>query len=634
MKVILWFIILVIFVSICSGVSTSESPESRNVTDSHVKSLVMVYIVGSDLESDGGEATANVKQMIEGVGDIVPGDLQILVAYGGSRKPGWKGMTITTYDQLKNDLHNGVIGDEDISSFSDSSIDMGSPIGLKTFIEWTKERYSANNTYLILWDHGSGYEGYGSDENSGNMQSVSNIKSVFHETDFKPDVIGFDACLMSELEVAYALSPYGTYFIGSEETEPGSGWEYNKWLHVLAQDPSQNPVNVSKTIVDSFVDGSGDGGRTLAVIDLKKVPDIVSRLDEFGISLSQVIGNGTGFRILGKAYRNTTKFAQEPGNEGGVSVDLPLLIQYMTSHVPASDESGVSINDSMNKAIIYERHDKYISDARGLSILDPQGITPDLYVKTGEDVKLTPGWDAFIEDFLNKQSGDTEKPLLNSTGENTYEITDSSGTASVWVDVFALDPQGNIVADLGNIPAEENSSGFYSIPDWDGKWYYLKDNSDPLNHALVGMSYEDVTEDGIIQYSSLVNLTHEGKLNRIYLYSYMDPDTGNTDLEFRPYSVDNDGEVLLSRAILEPVKGDTIETYAPTFDPEGSTKKWVQTGNISVEGSIEMVHDTLPDGQYAIGLYSDYGNGYRSYSDLKKVEISNGQVTQDGNLVI
>ena len=630
---LIWIIItFLILISMINSVSGISEPGELNQTNT--KSLVMVYMVGSDLESEGGAATDNIKEMIKGAGDIVPDDLQIIVAYGGANKSGWKGMTITTYDQIKKDLENGVIGDDNISSYSNPSLDMGSQAGLKAFIEWTKDRWSGNTTYMIFWDHGSGYQGYGSDEITGNKENVSDIQTAFKETNFKSDVIGFDACLMSELEVTSALSPFGTYFVGSEETEPGSGWTYDTWMKVLAQNPSQNPLTVCRTIVDSYVNASGDGGRTLAIIDLKQIPDVVSRLDELGVSLNKILEEENGLRVLGKAYRNTTKFAQEPGDEGGTSLDLPLLLQYLISHVQDSGSSSSSVNDSVAKAIVYERHDKYITDAKGLSILDPQGTTHDMYVEDGVNAKVSPAWDSFTEDFLKKLASDTDKPALNSTGENEYIIEDTSDTASVWIGYYAYDPTDDQITEIGNIPAMEDASGKFSIPEWDGTWYYLKDTADPDNHALLGLSYEDMTDDGIVQFSSKVNLIQNGENNTIYLSAYIDPSVREADLDFRPYTIEDNGEILLSRTLLEPKAGDTINTYAPLIQQEGTDQNWISTGSLSLKGPVEMVHDILPDGIYGIGLVADYGNGYQSNSPIEKIEISGGKIVREGNLTI
>lgn len=46
----------------------------------------------------------------------------------------------------------------------------------------------------------------------------------------KIDFVGFDACLMSMIEVGNLLSPYADYMIGSQEIELGTGWPYHTML--------------------------------------------------------------------------------------------------------------------------------------------------------------------------------------------------------------------------------------------------------------------------------------------------------------------------------------------------------------------------------------------------------------------
>ena len=43
----------------------------------------------------------------------------------------------------------------------------------------------------------------------------------------KLDLIGFDACLMASLESMTVWSDYAEHYVGSEELEPGDGWDYS-----------------------------------------------------------------------------------------------------------------------------------------------------------------------------------------------------------------------------------------------------------------------------------------------------------------------------------------------------------------------------------------------------------------------
>ena len=56
----------------------------------------------------------------------------------------------------------------------------------------------------------------------------------------KIDILGMDACLMSMLEVAYQIKDSSDYQVGSEESEPGEGWPYDRVLKLLAAKPSMS----------------------------------------------------------------------------------------------------------------------------------------------------------------------------------------------------------------------------------------------------------------------------------------------------------------------------------------------------------------------------------------------------------
>ena len=52
------------------------------------------------------------------------------------------------------------------------------------------------------------------------------LKQVLVDLNKKLDIIGFDACLMNMLEVAYQLRDHTEVVVGSEELEPGKGWDW------------------------------------------------------------------------------------------------------------------------------------------------------------------------------------------------------------------------------------------------------------------------------------------------------------------------------------------------------------------------------------------------------------------------
>lgn len=109
---------------------------------------------------------------------------------------------------------------------------MGDPLTLSSFLNYGFDFFPADSYSLILWDHGGGpVLGYGVDENFRDLLTLDELSEALEDSVgahmTKLEWIGFDACLMSSLEVASVLAPYANYMIASQETEPGWGWNYD-----------------------------------------------------------------------------------------------------------------------------------------------------------------------------------------------------------------------------------------------------------------------------------------------------------------------------------------------------------------------------------------------------------------------
>ena len=66
------------------------------------------------------------------------------------------------------------------------------------------------------------------------------------------DIIGFDACLMAQLEVFTAVAPHARYSLASEEVEPALGWAYAAILDQLIEDPGMDGAELSRSFVEIY----------------------------------------------------------------------------------------------------------------------------------------------------------------------------------------------------------------------------------------------------------------------------------------------------------------------------------------------------------------------------------------------
>ena len=86
--------------------------------------------------------------------------------------------------------------------------------------------------------------------NQGLVSALTQIKTNLGKN---IDVLGMDACLMAMLEVGYQVKDSVDYFVGSQQTEPGYGWGYSKWLAPLTANPSSFAgPELSQAIVTAY----------------------------------------------------------------------------------------------------------------------------------------------------------------------------------------------------------------------------------------------------------------------------------------------------------------------------------------------------------------------------------------------
>ncbi|XME01129.1 clostripain-related cysteine peptidase [Lachnospiraceae bacterium C1.1] len=205
---------------------TEDDSEGKipHESSGEAEETLMVYMVGSNLESQMGAATQDMQEMA--LSGYDPEKMNIVVCAGGAKK--WWNSSVK-----KKELSAYIMQDEDIVPFYEmEGTNMSEPETLTEFINAAKDSYPAEKYSLILWNHGGGVVvGYGADENYGNeMLSVKQLSSAIEDSDVckegKFEWIGFDACMMGMVEVADALKDDAAYMIASEEVEAQDGWNY------------------------------------------------------------------------------------------------------------------------------------------------------------------------------------------------------------------------------------------------------------------------------------------------------------------------------------------------------------------------------------------------------------------------
>jgi hypothetical protein len=96
------------------------------------------------------------------------------------------------------------------------------------------------------------------DTNAGvltNLEAAGMLRAAYARAGFaggKVDLLFSDTCLNGMAEVVEELKEFAACVVGSEELEPGDGWEYHEWLGRMSDDPPATPEQWAAQAVDAF----------------------------------------------------------------------------------------------------------------------------------------------------------------------------------------------------------------------------------------------------------------------------------------------------------------------------------------------------------------------------------------------
>jgi len=279
---------------------------------------------------------------------------------------------------------------------------MGDPDVLQDFVEWAITTFPAKHYALSIWDHGDGWRilrdrlimsvtsedagsnaGWGvskvvsQDETNDNdvlyMKEVqnaletalSNIESQLGKP-VKFDVLGFDACLMGMVEVAYAMRNVANYLVGSEYLEPSDGWSYDSILNELASDPLLHPQQVADLIVSKYVDAYSDRhGITQSSVDIAKLNNLCTKIDNF-VSVAT-----TEWSALKIARTNTLEYHLSGASVWGV--DLWHFTDNVYNQVTSTEikTAALQLKNAIEDFVSEEGHSTDMDGSYGISIYFP-----------------------------------------------------------------------------------------------------------------------------------------------------------------------------------------------------------------------------------------------------------------------
>lgn len=381
--------------------------ESASVSDGDLKNYtLMVYMCGSTLEVPGSTiensmafASFDIAEMAASGFDT---DKMNIVLYAGGAK-NW------FLDEIP-DAASGIFEIKDKAIFpvqhDGQAYNMGDPDTLKNFLQYSYDQYPAENYGLVIWNHGGGaMQGICHDALFNDMLDMTELDEALKGSPFgtqKLDWIGFDACLMSTAEVAGVVSPYADYMIGSEETEPSFGWNY-EFLRMLETEKDASIIGT--TIVENYIDFARSidrdnrFGATLSCIDLSEYDNLVKSIDTYFSELK--VDDLEKFAKISRARKDMTSFGRddyEPINNFDL-VDLGNMVEKLAE---AEESDAVQdLQDSVDNAVVYS--DSSIDGCTGLSIYFPfyNRVAIPTWLNTYKALSFSKAYTSFINQYAS-----------------------------------------------------------------------------------------------------------------------------------------------------------------------------------------------------------------------------------------
>ena len=359
---------------------------------------VLFYMCGSDLESRYGYATQNLKEIAgcsyprvqtseiltdlgelpEHAGIPFQGRVNVLIETGGCRQ--WHaealGMQISS-TALQRWRYEGYIRDEAPDGFILEETlplqSMAAPETLADFLRWGAEHYPAKKYALVLWDHGGGSQtGIFIDELFDNaVMNLTELKTALRDGGVHLEAAVFDACLMANLETAYAIAEHANWMIASEEVVAGEGTAVGDWLQQLYIDAAFDGEWLGRWICDmtqiKYANESNEQAQMLltwSVIDLSRVPILTRMFDLTMKQLGKIYAQYPGIMSYFSKYVINV---EHYGDSEDSMRDLASLFYLPEMSTIMSEEVHKKLLNALKETVVYSLRGPGRSSARGLS---------------------------------------------------------------------------------------------------------------------------------------------------------------------------------------------------------------------------------------------------------------------------
>lgn len=420
---------------------------------------VLCYVNGSDLETQSGEATGDISEIIDGDYNE---DVRFVIQTMGTKR--WDKALGIASDRSQRYL----VKENKLELVDDSlgQLDCTKEETLFDFIKWGTEKYPADRYILHFWNHGGGpVIGFGVDEFQSQDASltIDEMRSAIKKSGVFFDFVSMDCCIMSCLEVCYALADCCDYVILSEDFESGLGWDYAGWVSALSNTPSIDTRTLAKIAIDDTIRANetqqwGDA-LILSLIDEAMVGPLYKAWTNFAYANeSTLLGTNYSQPVKRKKSINGLIGRMHPKMQGVSLSDYYITDMMAVSQNVKSDEANALAN-ALARTLVYSNQTTDETTLTGMAISLPYGDSS--YYKDMKKVFANAGIDETYVKWLSK--------FTNASGvDSYYDYNEWGNEWNGWSEWNC--PDGNCGSN-SNCP-DGNCGSYYDCPDGNCGSYY------------------------------------------------------------------------------------------------------------------------------------------------------------------
>ena len=326
---------------------------------------LLVYMTGSDLETNGKAASKDILEMTEAL--PAGSGIRVLLQAGGAES--WD-LAIDPEKSTRIEIRNG----QWQTAETGEDRNMAESDTLRDFLQWGYAYAPANRYALIIWNHGAGpLVGVCLDERHPDpvtgMDSLtmSELEEALAGSPFREEkllFIGFDACMMCTMEVASLVTPFAEYMIASQDIEPKEGWAYGFLREMTGREDGDA---WGERIVADYLESQKDtmNSATLSCLDLSRMGVVLTELEAFFDDLKD--------RITRETYSDYTRCRERTKSFGSLTTsgyDLIDLIHLIERYEAKGLADGTALRAAVGDMIVAQcAHES--DHTNGLSIYYP-----------------------------------------------------------------------------------------------------------------------------------------------------------------------------------------------------------------------------------------------------------------------